>query len=216
MSGRLVIGTRRYSSWSMRGWLAVRLASLDVAVEVVPLAGGSTPALAGATEAGLVPFLEHDGARVWESLAIVEYCAEHAPLWPQERVARAAARSMAAEMHAGFAPLRAALPMNLGRADAAPAPRPPEVARDIARVQAIWERALAASGGPFLTGAAFGGADAMFAPVVARFLSYAVELQPACRAYASAVRGHPLVAEWYDAAAQEPEAWRLAKYETVA
>ena len=103
--GTLVIGTKRYSSWSLRGWLAVRLAGLDVAERVIPLAGtgaGGTPAVVQATPAGLVPYLEHRGARAWESLAICEYCAEITPsLWPADRVARAAARSIAAEMHAG-------------------------------------------------------------------------------------------------------------------
>jgi glutathione S-transferase len=217
MSGRLILGTRRYSSWSLRGWLPVRLAGLDVAEVVVPLEGnGATAVLKQATPSGLVPYLEHDGAVVWESLAICEYCAEHAPaLWPAERAARALARSMAAEMHAGFAALRQAMPMNLG-AHKPGIRRTPAVLADVARIEAIWTQALAASGGPFLFGAAFGNADAMFAPVVARFLSYAPPLGEAATAYCAAVRAHPLVAEWYDAAADEPLAWRLEKYESVA
>ena len=97
--GNLVIGTKRYSSWSLRGWLAVRLAGLDVEERVLQIGSGQ---IAQATPAGLVPYLEHNGAHVWESLAICEYCAEITPaLWPADRVARAAARSIAAEMHAG-------------------------------------------------------------------------------------------------------------------
>ena len=85
-AGRLVIGSKRYSSWSLRGWLAVRFAGLEVEELVIPLAGGATPAVKAATPSGTVPFLEHEGARVWESLAICEYCAERAPdLWPADR-----------------------------------------------------------------------------------------------------------------------------------
>jgi glutathione S-transferase len=216
MAGRLILGTRRYSSWSLRGWLAVRLAGLDVEEVVMPLEGnGATEAVRRATPAGMVPYLEHDGARIWESLAICEYCAEYAPaLWPAERVPRAHARAIAAEMHAGFRELRMAMPMNLG-ADRPGIRRTPAVLADVARIEAIWTEALAASGGPFLFGAGFGLADAMFAPVVARFLSYAPPLSAASVAYCRAVRAHALVAAWYDAAAAEPLAWRLDKYENL-
>ncbi len=211
--GRLVIGTKRYSSWSLRGWLLVHLAGLDVAEHVIPLAEGGASAVAGATPAGLVPYLEHQGARVWDSLAIAEYCAELAPgIWPAERVARAHARSIAAEMHAGFRALRIAMPMNLGR-DFAGRGRTPEALADIVRIEAIWAECAPA---PFLFGAAFGAVDAMFAPVVARFIAWAPELTPASRAYVAAVRAHPLVARWYDEAAAEPASWLLNKYENPA
>jgi glutathione S-transferase len=216
-AGRLVIGTRRYSSWSMRGWLAVRLAELDVAEEVIPLAGGSTAAVKAATPAGFVPYLEHDGARVWDSLAICEYCADIAPaLWPEDRVARAEARSVAAEMHSGFRALRMAMPMNLGR-DFAGAGRNEESLADVARIDAVWAGARGrwGAGGPYLFGAVFGAADAMYAPVVARFLTYRPELSAASLAYCAAVRAHPLVSEWYDLAAAEPAEWLLAKYELL-
>ena len=213
--GILVIGTRRYSSWSMRGWLAVRLAGLEVEERVIPLRGahlGGTPAIREATPAGMVPYLEHEGARVWESLAICEYCAEVNPaLWPVGRAARAAARSAAAEMHAGFRALRQAMPMNLGRdrglAVAA------DVAADIARIEAIWREGL--QGTPYLYNATFGVADAMYAPVVARFLSYGSDLSAESRAYCKMVREHPLVAQWYDDAAKEPIEWLQAHYEDV-
>jgi glutathione S-transferase len=213
---RLVIGNRRYSSWSMRGWLAVHLAGLQVETEVIPLQAGATPAITAATPAGLVPYLQHDGAKVWESLAICEYCAEHAPaLWPQDRLARAEARSIAAEMHAGFRGLRQAMPMNLGRDDYAGLGRTPECLADIARIEAIWGSARARHGGSgaFLFGAAFGNADVMFAPVVARLLTYRPPITSVTQAYCNAVRQHPLVGEWYDAAAKEPAEWMLAKYE---
>ena len=211
---RLLIGTRRYSSWSLRGWLAVRLAGLDVIEELVPLAGGQTEALRDATPAGLVPYLEHRGARVWDSLAIGEYCAELAPaLWPAGRVARARARSIAAEMHAGFRALRLAMPMNCGR-DRRPLADgiAPEVAADIARIGAIWSAAET----PYLFGADFTLADAAFAPVVSRLISYGVPMDDRSMAYRDAVRAHPLLVEWYRAAAAEPAAWRLDRYESIA
>ncbi|MFN7634806.1 MAG: glutathione S-transferase, partial [Acetobacteraceae bacterium] len=147
--GRLILGNRRYSSWSLRGWLAVRLAGLDVTEVVIPLADGRTPEIAAASPNGLVPYLEHKGARVWESLAIAEYCAEVAPaLWPADRAARAHARSIASEMHAGFRNLRIAMPMNLGRTFPGLG-RTPEALADIARIEALWAECLAAHGGPF-------------------------------------------------------------------
>ena len=221
--GKLFIGNQRYSSWSLRGWLAVQLAVLDVEVVVIPMQGGTTPAIRDHMPAGLVPYLEHDGARVWDSLAICEYCAEfgagHRPaLWPAERAARAQARSIAAEMHAGFRALRLAMPMNLGRDDYAGVGHTPEALADVARIDAVWTGTRAAYGqdGPYLFGAAFGAADAMYAPVVARLLTYRPALSPAAQAYCEAVRHHALVARWYDEAAQEPDAWLLDKYESLA
>jgi glutathione S-transferase len=210
--GRLLIGNRRYSSWSLRGWLLVRLAGLEVTETLIPLSEGATQALADATPTGLVPYLEHDGARIWESLSIAEYAAEHNPaLWPADRVARAHARSISAEMHAGFRALRQAMPMNLCRSFPGRG-RTPEVLADIARIETIWSET--GSEGPFLYGANFGAADAMFAPVVARFLTYGVELSEPAASYCAAVRAHPLVDEWYRGAAEEPAAWLLEKYET--
>jgi glutathione S-transferase len=213
---RLVIGTKRYSSWSLRGWLAVRLAGLEVEEVVIPLAGGATAAIKAVSPNGMVPYLEHEGARVWESLAIAEYCAEHAPhLWPADRRARAHARAIAAEMHAGFRALRQAMPMNLGRRFPGRG-RTPEALADIARIEAIWAEALAAHGGPFLFGRDFGLADAMYAPVVARFLTWEPELSATSRAYVAAVRAHPLIARWYAEAAAEPAEWLLETYENPA
>lgn len=215
--GRLVIGTKRYSSWSLRGWLGVHLAGLEVEEVLIPLAGGGgTEAIKQVTPAGLVPYLEHRGARIWESLAILEYCAELEPrLWPADRVTRAQARSVAVEMHAGFRAMRIAMPMNLGR-DYAGLGRNPESLADIARIEAVWADCLIEQGGPFLFGAEFGAADAMYAPVVARFLTYRPELSPRSLAYLEAVRRHPLVDRWYAEAAAEPREWLLPKYETLA
>ncbi len=146
-AGTLYIGTRRYSSWSLRGWLAVQLAGLDVEVVVIPLQGGETAAIKQATPAGLVPYLEHDGARVWESLAICEYCAEsNAALWPADRIARAHARAIASEMHAGFRALRMAMPMNIGRDDYAGIGHTPDALADVARIDAIWTHTRHAHG----------------------------------------------------------------------
>ena len=216
--GRLFIGTRRYSSWSMRGWLAVRLAGLDVEEVVIPLGDsrqGSTPAVAAVSPSGLVPYLEHVGQRVWETLAICEYCAEIEPsLWPADRAARTRARVISAEMHAGFRALRVAMPMVLNKS-ASGAGQTPEALADIKRIEALWHEARAefGAGGPFLFGAAFNAADAMFAPVVARLLTYRPPLAADTVAYCDAVRAHPLVSAWYEAAAQEPVEWRLAHYE---
>ena len=213
---RLVIGNKRYSSWSLRGWLAVRLAGLEVEEVVLPLArGGATPAVKAATPSGTVPFLEHDGARVWESLAICEYCAERAPgLWPADRAARAHARALASEMHAGFRGLRSAMFFNAGR-EFPGAGRTPDALADIARIEAAWAEALDAHGGPFLFGRDFTLADAMFAPVAGRFLTWRPEIAARSRAYVEAVRAHPLVDRWYAEALAEPEAWRLPAYEAA-
>jgi glutathione S-transferase len=215
--GRLYIGTRRYSSWSLRGWLPVRLAKLDVEEILIPLAGGSTPAVKAATPGGTVPYLEHRGTATWESLAICEYCAEIAPaLWPADPVARAHARSIAAEMHAGFRELRMAMPMSLFR-NATGAGQTPGAMTDIARIESIWTgtRARFGAGGPYLFGATFGNADAMYAPIVARLLTYQPPLSAAARAYCDAVRAHPLVAAWYEAAASEPSEWFIERYEAA-
>ncbi|GLR66474.1 glutathione S-transferase [Acidocella aquatica] len=218
MAGKLYLGTRRYSSWSLRGWLMVRLAGIEAEEIVIPLAGGNTPAVKAASPSGMVPYLEHEGARVWESLAIAEYCAEINPaLWPGERIARAHARAIAAEMHGGFRALRLAMPMNLGRSYPGLGQNTESLA-DIARVDAIWSQTRDAYGasGPYLFGAAFNAADAMFAPVVARLLIYQPPLSAAAAAYCEAVRAHPLVAQWYDLAAREPAAWRIEKFENLA
>lgn len=215
--GTLWIGNKRYSSWSLRGWLAVRLAGLDVEEVVIPFVrdgSGGTPGIRAVSPTGLVPYLKHKGADVFESLAVVEYCAELTPaLWPADRALRAAARSWAAEMHAGFGALRKAMPMNLGRTRAL-APTP-EVLADLARIEAIWAEALEKSGGPYLGGAAMGALDCMYVPVVTRLLSYGVPVGETTRAYCDAARAHPLVARWYAEAMAEPKAWQLAHYEDL-
>jgi glutathione S-transferase len=216
--GRLYIGNKRYSSWSLRGWLAVHLAGLEVAEVVIPFVRGpgitGTPGIRAVSPNGLVPYLEHGGARVWESLAICEYCAEQRPgLWPAAAPARAQARALSAEMAAGFRGLRQAMWFNAGR-DFAGLGRTPEALADIARIEAAWAEALAAHGGPFLFGAQFGLADAMFAPVVGRFLTWQPPLSPTTQRYMAAARAHPLVDRWYREALAEPAEWLIAGYET--
>lgn len=213
--GRLLIGTRRYSSWSLRGWLPVRLAGLAVELVMIPLAGGTTPAVKAATPSGTVPYLEHAAARVWESLAICEYCAEHMPdLWPADPVARGHARAIASEMHAGFRDLRMAMPMSLFR-DARGAGRTAGALADIARIGAIWDetRRRFGAGGPYLFGTRFTNADAMYAPIVTRFLTYRPDLSAASLAYCDAVCAHPLMREWYEEAAKEPAEWIIEPME---
>ena len=215
--GRLVIGNRRTSSWSLRGWLGVRLAGLAVEVQLIPFVRpGPTPGIEAVSPNGLVPYLEHRGAGVWESLAVLEYCAEQSPgLWPQDRVARAHARAIATQMHAGFMGLRQNMWMNVCR-DFSGYGRTPAALVDIAAIEKIWAEARAkfGSNGPFLFGATFGAADAMFAPVVTRFLTWRPEISPMTQAYCDAVRAHPLVDEWYRKAAAEPDAWLIPEYET--
>ena len=214
--GRLYIGNRRYSSWSLRGWLAVRLAKLDVEEVLIHFSRpGPTAAIAQLSPNGLVPYLEHRGARVWESLSICDYCAELAPeLWPADRIARAHARSIAAEMHAGFLQLRQAMWMNLGR-DFAGLGRTPGALADIAHIEAQWSdtRRRFGAGGPYLFGAGLTAADVMYAPVVTRFLTWQPVLSAETQAYCAAVRAHPLVAAWYDGALAEPDEWVLPDYE---
>ena len=214
--GKLLIGQRRYSSWSLRGWLAVRLAGLDVAIEVARFVRPApTPLIANTSPNELVPYLEHRGARVWESLAVCEYCAEIEPLlWPSDRVVRAYARSIAAEMHSGFRALRQNMWMNLGR-DFSGLGRTPDTLADISRIEAAWAgaRQVSKAAGPYLFGAAFTVADIMYAPVVTRFLTWRPAISAGTQAYVDAVRAHPLIAEWYDAAAQEPNDWLVDDYE---
>jgi glutathione S-transferase len=221
----LVIGNKNYSSWSLRPWLALRMAGIPFDELRIPLyVPGATDAILRHSPAGKVPILRDGDVTVWESLAICEYAAERAPgagLWPASPPARAHARAISAEMHAGFSALRSALPMNL-RVERARIPLEPAVRADVERVVAIWEECRTrfgagvpsgGSGGPFLFGA-FTNADAMFAPVVTRFHSYGVTLPAAAQAYADAVRALAPMREWAEAAVAESE--RLPDTDAVA
>lgn len=212
-NNRLILGTKRYSSWSLRGWLAVHLAGLEVDEVVIPLAGGSTPAVKAASPSGFVPYLEHDGNAIWDSLAICEYCAElNSELWPAERGARAHARAISAEMHGGFRDLRIAMPMSLFRQGAG-AGVTPGVLADIARIDAVWRQTLKQSGGPYLSGTVMGAADAMYAPVVFRFMTYQPALSPEALAYVATMLDHPLMRRWLAEANAEPSDWFMPAME---
>ncbi len=205
---RLIIGNKNYSSWSLRPWIAMKTAGIAFEETVISLEASDFKAqIIALSGVGKVPVLLDGDVRVWESLAILEYLAEKFPdagLWPAQEHARAHARAVAAEMHAGFLPLRRDLPMNVRR-PVKPRPLDDGAGADVARIETIWKecRAQFGAGGPFLYGR-FGAADAMYAPVVWRFHTYAVEVNAATRAYMDAVLGLPASREWYQAARREP------------
>jgi glutathione S-transferase len=211
----LIIGNKNYSSWSLRPWIAMKVAGIAFDEEVISLSATDFKARVGRVSGtGKVPALVDGDVRVWESLAILEYLAEKYPrarLWPSDPAPRALARAIAAEMHAGFSPLRRHLPMNMWR-PVMPREFTPEVEANVRRVEEIWIdcRTRYGKGGPFLFGP-FGAADAMYAPVVARFHTYAVEVAEAARAYMDAVMALPAWGEWRAAALVEP--WVLAEDE---
>lgn len=207
MALTLYVGSKRYSSWSLRPYLALAHAGADFEARTILLDTPSTKSeIAAVNPAGKVPVLHHDGAVIWDSLAICEYVAElypEAQLWPAERATRARARSYAAEMHSGFAELRKHMPMDVCSSKPGEGHTPAALA-DAARVQAMWREALAASGGPFLFGA-FSIADAMFAPVTTRFTTYGVAVDDVSAAYVRTIAAHPAMQRWLADAAAEPK-----------
>jgi len=215
----LVIGNKAYSSWSLRPWIALKAHGVPFRETVICLQQDNTNAeIKTFSAAGKVPVLIHGAITVWESLAILDYLADtfpDKPWWPQDTAARAFARAVAAEMHAGFSALRSHMPMNV-RASAPDKSRPVEVNADIARIEQIWTecRTHFGRGGPFLFGA-FSNADAMYAPVVTRFKTYGVipTLNDTARAYCEAVLAFAPMQAWYAAAAAE--SWVIAKYEDL-
>ena len=208
MGLQLIIGNKNYSSWSFRPWLAMKVAGIAFEETLISLEAPDfkkrVTALGGA---GRVPTLIDGNTRVWESLAILEYLAEKFPaaaLWPEPPAARAHARAISSEMHAGFAAVRRQLPMNIRR-PVLPRALDAEAIGDVARIDAIWNecRSRFGAGGPFLYGA-FGAADAMYAPVVWRFRTYAVEVSAIAQAYMHALMALPAWNEWREAACREP------------
>jgi glutathione S-transferase len=203
----LTISSKNYSSWSLRGWLLTKFSGLDFEEIVTPPDDPSARAeILLLSPTILVPCLRHEGATIWDTLAIAEYLNETMPragLLPADRIQRAHCRSICGEIHSGFATLRASLPVNLRghfpgfkiwtRAQA-----------DIDRVCAIWRECLAESGGPFLFGERT-MADAMYAPVVTRFMTYNVKLEPRLKTYADVIMNMPEMREWVEAAMKEPE-----------
>ena len=213
----LIIGNKNYSSWSLRGWLAMRHVGEPFEETLIPLDESDTHReILRHSPSGKVPCLLHDGRAIWDSLAICEYLHELFPaarLWPEDRKARAHARSVSAEMHSGFSALRASMPMNIrrkpGTLDIGEAER-----ADIVRICAIWRDCHNSYNDSddqgFLFGA-FSAADIMFAPVVWRFYSYGVDLPETCAAYARNLREMPSMTEWADAARDEP--WVIEREE---
>ncbi|AXK80431.1 glutathione S-transferase family protein [Pseudolabrys taiwanensis] len=204
----LTIASKNYGSWSLRGWLLCKMAGLDFEEQIVNSDDPSTRAeLLLLSPSFLVPCLTHDGIKVWDTLAIAEYLNEILPqagLLPEDRAARAHCRSISGEMHSGFTNLRSALPMNIK------AHHPGfkvwvGAQADIDRVVSIWRECLAKAAGPFLFGPSPGMADAMFAPVVTRFLTYDVKLDSDCAAYAQTIMNLPAMQEWIDGAKAEPD-----------
>jgi glutathione S-transferase len=204
----LTISSKNYSSWSLRGWLLARFAGLPFVEKIIPPDDPAARAeLLLLSSSILVPCLIHEGITIWDTLAIGEYLAEVRPdagLLPGDRGRRARCRSISGEMHSGFGPMRAALPMNLkhefpgfrvwSRAQA-----------DIDRILTIWRECLALYGGPFLLGAERCMADAMYAPVCTRFKTYHVPLDATCAAYCDTIMAMPEMGEWIEAAKLEPE-----------
>jgi glutathione S-transferase len=215
MALKLIIGNKNYSSWSFRPWIAMKVAGIAFDEEVISLdAKDFKSRVTTVSGTGKVPALADGNVHVWESLAILEYLAEKFPaagLWPADPAARAQARAVAAEMHAGFVPLRRHLPMNMWR-PVKPRELPPDVQANVGRIDLMWTdcRTRFGAGGAFLFGA-FGAADAMYAPVVSRFQTYGVAVGGATRAYMDAVMALPAWGEWRAAALKEP--WVLAEDE---
>ena len=214
MGFHLTIGNKNYSSWSMRPWFAMKVAGILFEETVISLNAPDFKERLKISGTGKVPVLVDGAVQVWESLAILEYLAETIPaakLWPANPAARAHARVIANEMHAGFVPLRRQCPMNMWR----PVKKMElnaEAAANVARIDAMWSdcRARFGAGGPFLFGT-FTAADAMYAPVVSRFHTYGIEVGAVSRGYMQTMMALPAWQEWHAAALEEE--WVLAEDE---
>ena len=208
MPATLLISSRNYSSWSLRGFLLARLARLEFEEKMVSPDDPDTRAeLLLRASSIRVPCLVHDGVTVWDTLAIAEYLHEAFPnagMYPGDRMARARCRSISGEMHSGFSALRSSLPMNL-RTEARRIAIWSAAQADIDRITAIWQECLATWRGPWLFGRTPSVADAMYAPVVTRFRSYGVVLNDACTRYCDHIWAWTDLAEWVAAARLEPE-----------
>lgn len=208
MAARLLISSKNYSSWSLRGYLLCHLAAIPFEEHAVSPDDPNTRAeLLLRASSIRVPCLEHDGVAVWDTLAIAEYLNElypNAGMYPSERVARARCRSIAGEMHSGFAALRSSLPMNL-RLHRTGVTIWSAAQADIDRITEIWRECLQTWGGGWLFGRHPTIADAMYAPVVARFRSYGIAVDRACALYCAQVMAWPAMQEWIAGAQVEPE-----------
>jgi len=207
MATLLLISSKNYSSWSLRGFLLARLARLDFEEKVVASDDDTRAELLLRASSIRVPCLVHDGVTVWDTLAIAEYLNELCPnagMYPGDSMARARCRSISGEMHSGFSALRSSLPMNL-RTEGRRVAIWSAALADIDRIAQIWRDCLGTWKGPWLFGRTPTVADAMYAPVVARFRSYGVQVDPVSAAYCAHVWGWPDLAEWVAAAQLEPE-----------
>jgi glutathione S-transferase len=208
MALTLVIGNKNYSSWSMRPWLALKACGIGFDEVSIPLYTGEADKqrILKFSRSGKVPVLVDGDVTVWDSLAIIEYAAERFPeahLWPADRASRTHARSVSAEMHSGFAALRSECGMNLHR-PIGPKALSADARADIARIQESWAECRERYGklGPYLFGT-FSAADAMYAPVVHRFRTYAVEVSPRLQHYMDTMLALPAFQEWTRAALAE-------------
>jgi glutathione S-transferase len=203
---KIVIGNKKYSSWSLRPWLALKLTGATFEETVIPLDMDDTAAnIRNYSPSGRVPALIDSTLTVWDSLAICEYLHEKFPqaqLWPADAAQRARARSVAAEMHSGFQNLRNDCAMKIVEEKAAVKLRS-ETQADVARIVEIWSECLRASGGPFLFGKKPCIADCFYAPVVSRFRTYKIDAPPAVRPYMDAVWAWPALQEWVKGAHAE-------------
>ncbi len=200
----LIIANKNYSSWSMRPWVLLRARDIPFKEHLLPfhLNHGSGD-FHKFSPTGRVPCLADADLRVWDSLAIVEYVAERHPgVWPAAAAARAFARSAAAEMHSGFTALRTHCSMNIGLRLRLRT-QPPELARDLARLQELWGEGLSRFGGPWLAGSEFSAADAFYAPVATRVQTWSLDVDAGSRGYVERLLAHPAVKEWTDAALLE-------------
>ena len=204
----LTISSKNYGAWALRGWLMCRLAKLDFTEHVISPDDPAMKAEMLLLSASMrVPSLDHDGIHVWDTLAIGEYLNEIKPkagLLPADHKARAHCRAICGEMHSGFSALRSSLPMNI-KAHFPGFKVWSRARTDIERIEAIWNECLAAYGGPYLFGDKPCIADAMFAPVVTRFITYDVPLDAACVAYCEHIMALPAMKEWVAAAEAEPD-----------
>jgi glutathione S-transferase len=208
---KLVIGNKMTSSWSLRPWLLLKAFGIPFEELAVPLRQPNTRDLIlPHSPSGKVPALIDGDVTAWESLAIMEYLADKHldhPIWPRDLKARAHARCISSEMHAGFVPLRSACPMDVTKTFA-PRARSADVMANVNRIEAIFAEAKAKFGGnqPFLYGG-FSAADAMYAPVLTRLRTYAIPVTATTRAYMDAVLGHPAYQEWVAGAVAD--SWRI-------
>ena len=212
---KLIIGNKNYSSWSLRPWLALRMADIPFEEELRPFVDhGSHDTFRAFSPTGRVPLLVDGKVEVWDSLAIVEHVAEtHPALWPADIVARAYARSVAAEMHSGFSDLRNVCTMNCGLRVQLHH-RSAALDRELARIAEIWTTGIERFGGPFLVGDRFTVADAFYAPVAFRLQTYGIALGAVPDAYAARLRALPPMVEWYQAGIAET--WREPDHEAEA